>query len=266
MIYYCCEKDWESVLTCIYEAWTQKRGQANIQLIFEPVVQYTLFDEYIHVKADTALAEKVVDAVNRKLSPQFYYEIAHVGMYEAPDVADVLFRVLLLGFTYGPHVLEMVQYKDIMRFREMRCSIGNEISHFREFTRFHEVNHRYVAIIEPRSRIIPALAEVFLDRMPSESWMIADLTNRMAVVHPKDGFYQFVDLTTEEMERLMEIEKNNDRMEVLWKIFFETTAIQERKNERCQKNLYPIWTRKHAVEFMEMRTETQTCCENENVL
>ena len=58
-----------------------------------------------------------------------------------------------------------------------------------------------------------------------------------------------VTLTQEEQERLKETEKYRDRFTDMWKLFFDTIGIQKRKNEKCQRNMFPIWMRKHATEF-----------------
>ena len=35
----------------------------------------------------------------------------------------------------------------------------------------------------------------------------------------------------------------------LWKDFFNTIGIKERENHQCQRNLMPLWYRKHMTEF-----------------
>ena len=86
--------------------------------------------------------------------------------------------------------------------------------------------------------------------MPSEHWMIIDDVHREAVIHPKDEAFYMKKLNDFEFNRLLETEQENDGYTDLWKVFFETIAIKERENARCQRNLFPFWTRKHAVEFM----------------
>lgn len=252
MIYYTCKSDWESMLSCIYDAWTSRRGHQNLQLLLEPIEQRTLFDEYIHVEADPEKAEKVMDAVNRKISSRFYRELLYTSMAYEEDVLDNIYRCMILGFAYGEMVLNMVQYKDIMRHRLIRTRIGKEVCRFQEFIRFHQVGEDvYVAHYEPKSRITRALGPIFEDRMPSEHWMIIDDVHREAVIHPKDEHFYLRTLTDAEFERLLETEHVNDHVTDLWKTFFRTIAIEQRKNEKCQRNLAPLWTRKHLVEFME---------------
>lgn len=246
-----CERDWESMLTCIYEAWVSKLGHKNIRLETEPVGQCSLFDEYVHVERDSEKAQRVMEALNQKISPRFYAELAYTSMAYEEEVLDVLYRMTVLGFAYGEAALEMVQYEEVMKFAAIRKRVGGEAHHFREFLRFHEVRGGiYVAHIEPKSRIVFALGEPFEDRMPSEHWMIIDDIHREAVIHPKNEHFYLSNLTDEEFERLLKTEQENDAFTDMWKVFFESIAIKERTNPICQRNLFPIWKRKHAVEFL----------------
>lgn len=251
MYVFSCEREYEAMLTCIYVAWASGKGQKNIRLELEPCGQSSILDEYTHVDADPVLANKVIDAVNRKISPRYYEEIAYCSMAYEDDVLDIMYRMMLMGFTYGDSALEMVKYGAVMRYKEISKRLGREINRFQEIIRFHEINEQlYIAHIEPKSRIILALGPIFQDRMPSENWMIVDDVNKEAVVHVKNENFYHRRLSDEEMIRLSLTEKENDEYTDLWKTFFETIAIKERTNPVCQRTLFPIWARKHAVEFM----------------
>ena len=93
-------------------------------------------------------------------------------------------------------------------------------------------------------------AEHFEDRMPSENWIIVDDTRRLAVIHPKDEEIYISYLNEKEMQALMTTEQYNDKYTSLWQTFFDSIAIKQRENYRCQRNHFPIWMRKHVVEFM----------------
>lgn len=251
MTVYTCNPEWEAMLTCIYTAWASRKGHKNVKLALEPIGQYSLLDEYIHVEADEVKAKSVMNSVINKISPLFYEELAYSSMAYEEDVLDNIYRVMVLGFAYGPKVLEMVHLPDIMRHVQIRKRVGNEAHKFVEFLRFHEIKKSvYVAHIEPKSRVVTAVAPHFVDRMPSEHWMIVDDVHMEAAVHPKNEAFYIWKLTEEELDNLKRTELENDEYTDMWKVFFDTIAIKERANERCQTNLYPKWTRKHAVEFM----------------
>ena len=249
MYYYTCEPNLDSMLSCIFDAWSSKRGHQNIKLLLEPVSQLTLFDEYIHVDADADKVNRVIDAVNRKISPSFFHSLSYISMAYEEDVLDIMYRCMILGFHHGPYALQMVQYGDVMRFQEIRKRVSNEVHHFREFMRFNQVGDAYIAHFEPKSRVCVALGPFFEDRMPSEHFMIIDDVHKEAVVHPKDNHFYMYKLTDDELERLKETENVNDEFTDMWKLFFNTIAIKERYNPKCQNTLFPIWKRKHAVEF-----------------
>lgn len=245
-----CAHNLGAMLTCIYDAWSSGLGHQNIRLMFEPVEEFTFLDKYIHVDEDPSKIQSVIDAVNRKISPYVYSEIAYAaGAYE-PDTLDTIYRVLILGFHYGPKVLEMYQFKDVTRFFEIRRRYGREADSFLEFVRFNYVNSSvYVAHIEPKSYVLLPVAEHFIDRMPSENWIIIDDVHKEAIVHPSNSPYYLRYLTEEEYLHLLETEKSEDIYTSMWRSYFEHIAIEARKNRQCQLNHFPEWKRKHAHEF-----------------
>ena len=44
-------------------------------------------------------------------------------------------------------------------------------------------------------------------------------------------------------------ENMEDEYTDMWKTFFEAIAIKQRRNTECQRNLMPLWMRKHVTEF-----------------
>lgn len=246
---YTCKPEWEAMLTCIYEASASGAGHENIKLLIEPVEQLSLLDEYIHVDSDPTKALKVVDSINRRISPFFYREMALTSIAYESDALDNIYHMLILGFTYGPNTLEMLQFKDVARNYEIRKRVGREANRFQESIRFHKIGSVYVAHIEPKSRIAEFLGPIFQDRMPSENFAIIDDVHYEAVFHHSDKPFFMRKLSQEELTKLLETEKSNDEYTDLWKIFFNTISIKERNNPKCQMSHSPLWARKHIVEF-----------------
>lgn len=272
MYIYSCEHNWEAMLTCIYEAWTSRKGHENIKLVFEPIEQFTLLDQYVHVDADEEKAGKVSDAIIKKISPYVYNQLLYTSMACEEDVMDVIYRVMILGFYLSNHkmindngrliedsvngtnmareVLNMVQYKDVMRYRDIYSRVSKEVNMFQEFVRFNQVSKDlYVSHIEPKSRIVVALGPIFEDRMPSENFVIVDDIYKEAVIHMKDNGLVLKHLTDEELLRLKDTEEINDEFTDMWKSFFKTISIKERENPACQRSHAKIWARKHMTEF-----------------
>lgn len=238
-------------MTCIFEAWASRLGHKNVRLAVEPVAQQELFCTYRHVEADAAKAEKVARSVQKKISWEAYRQMYLAAMSFENDRLDAIYRFLVRGFACGRGVTDMFFCPEVMRVLELSRKAGNEANFFREFTRFTSVDGRvYVSHIEPKCNVTAVVAQHFADRMPSEHWMIIDDGRRIAAVHPKDERFYMTRLSEEEFLRLRATEAKRDLYTDLWKEFFAAIGIEARKNEKCQRNMMPLWYRKHMTEFL----------------
>lgn len=252
MYVYTCDDRFESMMTCIYDAWSSRKGHSNIHLELEPVAQAELFCEYIHVDADQEKAAKVIRSVQKKISHEAYRQIYRAAMSCEPDRLDTIYRFMILGFAYGRQVTSMLTEMPVMRILELERKVANETHYFREFTRFTSVDRRvYVSHIEPKCNVLNMVAEHFADRMPSEYWVMIDDNRKLAAVHSKDEGFYMTALSADEFSKFRELEKERDEYTELWLEFFQTIGIEARKNPRCQRNMLPLWYRKHMTEFME---------------
>ena len=226
---YTCQDRLTDIMTCIYDAWSEalKVGHNQIGLKKEPIFQQTMFDEYIHVDGDPSKAEKVIRSIRRSI-----------------------YDFLRVGFAIGSTVVEQYTNPHVMNLLELRRQVSNEAHHFREFARFQSLeNQVYVSHLEPRNDVIMPVGNHFANRMPSEHWMIIDDNRKTACVHVKDGENYLRYLTDDEFSVLQKTESYEDEYTDMWKTFFHSVSIEQRKNYVCQRNLFPIWKRKHAVEF-----------------
>lgn len=245
-----CENDFTAMLSCIYVAGKCRLGAANFKLRVEPLEQLSLFEEYVHVEADEAKASEVERAINCMISPEFYSEVMFCcGAYEE-DTLDTIYRVVALGFRYGPKVLDMYQFREVTRFLEISRRYGGEAYSFKEFARFNHVGDALVAHIEPKSQVLYPVAEYFADRLPSENWMLVDDIRKEAIVHPKNAAYYHLKLSENDFDKLRLTEKAEDEYTSFWRAYVDRIAIQARVNYRNQLNHFPKWKRKHATEFL----------------
>jgi len=251
MTIYTCSDDLTSMMTCIYDAWAGRRGHDNVRLRREPIFQQDLFCEYIHVEGDEEKAEKVLRSVRNKISATACMYVMYAALSHEEDALDTIYRFLIVGFANGAGVLSMLSYPPVMRMMELQRNVKNEFHVMREFSRFTSIDGKvYVSHIEPKNDVLSLVAEHFQDRMPSEYFLIIDDNRRSAAVHPSNEDFYIRYLTQEEAETLAKTEQVGDEYTLLWHTFFETIGIRERANPECQRNLFPIWRRKHATEFM----------------
>ena len=249
---YTCQDRLTDIMTCIYDAWSEalKVGHNQIGLKKEPIFQQTMFDEYIHVDGDPSKAEKVIRSIRRSISETAYMNIYYASLSADENALQAIYDFLRVGFAIGSTVVEQYTNPHVMNLLELRRQVSNEAHHFREFARFQSLeNQVYVSHFEPRNDVIMLVGNHFANRMPSEHWMIIDDNRKTACVHVKDGENYLRYLTDDEFSVLQKTESYEDEYTDMWKTFFHSISIEQRKNYVCQRNLFPIWKRKHAVEF-----------------
>lgn len=118
-------------MTCIYDAWSEalRIGHDQIQLKKEPILQQTMFDEYVHVDGDNVKAEKVIRSVRRDISDEAYLDVYYATLSAEEDALQAIYNFLRVGFAVGSKVLEQYSNPHVMRMLELRRKVGNESHH-----------------------------------------------------------------------------------------------------------------------------------------
>lgn len=252
MVIFTCQDTFESMMTCIYDAWSARLGHSNIKLRTEPIWSPELFCEYRHIDPDEEKVQKVIRSIQQKISEKSYHDVYRAAMSDHPDKLDIIYRYMILGFVYKEKTSQMLGDPAVSALFELNRKVANEAHLFREFVRFSRLkNQILLSIIEPKCNVLTILAPNFEDRMPSEHWMIVDKTRMLSVVHPADSDYFLTPVSPEELSYMEASKDRFDPYVGLWKSFFQTIGIEQRKNPHCQRNMLPIWYRKHMPEFQQ---------------
>jgi len=243
----------DGIFTAIYDGFVIKNKRYkesyndNISVENIHTYQQQFFREYIVVKTDSDKAAKTVDSIVKKMGFSGYDIAMGVACHFSEEAGEVLFGYLVRGFKTGKEVINKLTDTYVMRAFELSRKTYHESHQFREFIRFSDVKGRLYAKIEPKCNILHTLGGHFADRFPAENWIIYDEKHHVAAVHPQYNEWFLVDDTEVDFERLDSMAQ--DEYVDLWKLFVDTIAIEQRKNERCQNNFVPKWYRKNMTEW-----------------
>jgi len=250
MTIFTCEDNFESMMTCIYDAWSARLGHSNVRLETEPILQTEMFCEYIHVDADSQKVAKIIHAIQQKISFTAYQTVFSAASSFRENKLDCIYRFLILGFHYGASILNMLQEPAVTAIFELNRKVNNEACFFKEFSRFSAIgDNSLVCHIEPKCNILTFIAPHFADRMPSENWIIIDDARHTAVVQPADEDFYLTSLSDDEFNTFLQSKQQPDEFIDLWKGFFKSIAIKERESYRRQRTMMPLWYRKNVTEF-----------------
>ena len=113
--------------------------------------------------------------------------------------------------------------------------LSGEVEQFRGFTRFSDFDGVLGAEIEPKNRVLPVLRRHFCERYHNETFFLYDRTHCEALLY-SGGVSRIVPLNHFEMAQPDEVEAGYRR---LWRRFYDTVAIEARKNEKLRMTHMP---------------------------
>lgn len=238
-----CEDSIDGIFTGVYDAWASKLGHKNIQLSSDQNQNLNLFSEYISVKTDFLKSRKVSRTLIQKLGVYFYETICQCAMADGScrklsmDKANAIYQtiVMALALPEGAKVLEYLGEPCIACIFELCRQTQNEGHHLVEFLRFAELQNKILfAQIHPKNDVLPILAAHFTNRLPLENFIIYDAAHQIAAVHRASKDYLIVDASSIDLSLTEAYSNEEEAFKNLWCAFFESIAIESRKNPKLQ--------------------------------
>lgn len=250
---YLCEDSAEGIFSAVYRAYEEKNGHRNNEIqVNRNGFNRQLFCEYIPVETDFDHAVKVARTVQRDISSQAYEFLHKVSASYREEKADAIYRFIIEGLHVGNKALSHLTAPHMQILCDIERQVNNEILHFLEFIRFEELeNGTLFGRINPKSAILPYMADHFENRFSGEKWIIADTIHRTVLIHEVEQtalYATMEDVNFDELE--LKYSPDEDKMQKLWRLFVETIAIQERINPKLQRQLLPLRFRKYMKEFL----------------
>lgn len=247
-----CEDSFEGILSCVYDAWASlaENGRDNVAIVCDGNYNMEFFMEYINVDKNQVKALKVAESIRKKISGRVYGDIYRTAVSAADNKADLIFRYLQYGFKMGRKVAECFGIPEVMEVTKISKNVYREYDHLRGFLRFWKIGNSILcAEIEPKNNLLEMLGNHFADRLPGENFIIKDMGRNKTLVHKKNNDFYIINNMLLSVEGNGIVESDNEYYEELWKVFFNTIAIDSRKNYELQRNNLPLRFRRYMTEF-----------------
>lgn len=230
---YLYDGSWEGLLTAFYHACKAKDTYPRIH----SHEGSSLFAHYVRVHSDEQIAEQVSAAVLQKISRNALYRAGLLYLSESDDLGCALYRYLLLGFSMGRKVDFFQSHASVRHAHEISRRVICESHRFLGLTRFESTNQNVLyAAIEPECNVLPLIAPHFSDRMGREQWIIHDVKRSIAALSKTDGRYEILPFSIEYQPHLS---KDEDFFQALWRRYYRTVSIAQRKNLKLRNRFIP---------------------------
>ena len=238
---YCYDGSFDGFLCCVFESYA--KHEVLIAITRDEDFEPTLYPTR-QIVTEREHARRVYQKL-RKLSPDAVYLIRRGFLTCMQEMELHLYRLIVKLLKEGPGFLQNLSDETLYPVLKAVRFLGAEAEKLRGFVRFSDLSGVLGSEIEPKNRVLPVLRNHFCTRYQNEKFFIYDRTHREALFYA-DGKSVIVPLEHFQMAAPDETEVS---YRLLWKRFYDTIAIKERENPRCQMTNMPKRYRSTMTEF-----------------
>lgn len=201
---------------------------------------------YPMLEDDNLIIEKIINKIGTYAFNIVYY--VFLSNYDNKEL--LIYYFLLNSLKYKEKICYMRNLKCVSECLRISQYVKRENHKYKGFVRFKELdNYVLYSEIEPENNILFLLSTHFKNRLKNENWIIKDIKRGIVSVYDKKKLYildanDFILPSQKESE----VERHYQEM---WKEFYKTIGIKERKNDRCRMNFMPKKYWKHIIEMEE---------------
>ncbi len=235
---YVYDGSFEGFLSLVFESWRKKELPAMVFPAGSELM--TLFPSY-YIETDDEKALRVEKGIIKAAGADAFCNVEQCFLSCAAQKELLLLDYIRLCIGQGTKVLSMLADDTVHAVEKAAFACAREGHLYKGFARFSVHGDVMTAVIEPKNSILPLIADHFCERYHAESFIIYDKTHGSALIFskrnsaivPAEGF-EPPRADTSEIEARR-----------LWKLFYDTIAIEQRDNPRCRMSMMPkrFWSR-----------------------
>lgn len=245
MLYLIYDGSFPGFLTAVFDAFESKTQE--VDFVSKQNHCPSFYDEHM-VAFDRDKAGRVYHAITQKLCVSCYDRIFHAWLSHQAGIERDLFLFLKMSFSSGRNLWTMLSHPVISRVSTAARAVEREAELYLGILRFRKAAGIYVADIASKREVLPVIAPHFAKRFGDSPFLVRDLNFFQAFfcAQGKSGFFPM-----EEFTDLQEISEK-DEFEAMWKAYYRSVCIQERKNKKVMQSHMPKYTWKYIIEREDM--------------
>lgn len=211
--------------------------------------QQGLFSSEICIATDQAVAEAFWQRLTRRLSGNALKLLRRCLLADHPRQELLIYHYLLLEAEQGRSVDGMLTHPAVAPVWRLSQQVAREAHRYLGFVRFQQLQGGlYYAAIAPDHRILLLIGAHFAERFRDQQWMIHDQRHGEGILY--DVEKQEWLLLPMEVTVQPDVTPEESQFQELWRSYFSTLAIPERRNLKLQQGKVPLKSRGWLTEFV----------------
>jgi len=241
-VVYHYDGSFDGLLCCVFESYDKK--EIPIDIVLPDTSQPQLFSGK-SIPTDVQKARRVMASIPQKIGPAALNYVRHAFLTCLAQKELYILQFLRLGYHHGPSAMNMLTNNIVNTIDKAVKHLNRESHLLKGFLRFSIFNNVLVGEIAPKNFVLPLLTQHFCERYPQERFLIHDKTHGMGLIYQP---YQSAVIPIATLE-MPEADEEEQGFRELWRVFYDTIAIQERHNPECRRSHMPMRYWKYMTEF-----------------
>jgi len=239
---YAYDGTFDGLMCCVFESFSKREMPEAVAAPGEE--QMSLFERR-EIVTDGEKATRVKKAIREKISVDAldFIQRAFLTCMEEKERYIIVF--IHKGFKYGRKIMNMLSDGAVDKLSKAVRHIGNEAHLLSGFIRFSIYGGIMAATITPKNFVLPVLAPHFMDRYPNERFVIYDKTHETVLAYENGK----VRIFSAENFSMPEPDAEEMHFRSLWKMFYDTIAVEGRYNPKCRMSHMPKRYWENMTEF-----------------
>jgi len=233
---------YEGLLTAVFESYRLKISRTLF--ITQDDWNGSLFEEPLMIETDQAKSDRVIAGILKKCGKKGVELLYRTFLSEAAEVPHLIAKFIKDAMASDLNIVENYGDDTVLRLHQLNKKIGREVHRMHAFVRFQRTRDDiYYAVIEPDFNVLPLLPAHFENRYPAQRWLIYDAKRRYGIHYDlnKVEFITFADdhrMSLRQLSRDL-VDDAEPNYQVLWKSYFDSVNIPERRNMKLHLQHVP---------------------------
>lgn len=236
-------------LTLVHTTYKNKRLPEKIY--DELNYKDNIFDSPVYIKEDINKALYMKKLIITKLNENIFNEISLAILSNNKEKYNIIYDFLYNAFIHGTKINYLRTIKSVTDLQKLIKNITRESHRFKGFIRFSKTSENvFFAKIKPDNNILFLVANHFKNRLKNEKWCIIDEKRNIGAFYYNNKLQIINNLEISSVN--ISKSKEEETYEKLWKQFYKSVNIKERKNTKCMMNFMP---KKYWENILEVKNE-----------
>lgn len=244
---YTYDGSFEGLLTVIFNAYEQKMFNALIVPPDKP--QAALFGEMVTIYTEPEKAARILAGLKKRISALAITQLYKTFLSEKEGMENILFRYMQYAFSQVVSIENDFSNPSVLYVTDTAKKVYREKHRMEAFVRFKKTKDGlFYALIEPDFNVLPLIKDHFEKRYADQLWLIYDLKRNYGIYYDlqQTSLVQLDMTGFKEEETILDEQENSYGK--LWKNYFTSVNIKERKNKKLHQRHMPLRYWKYLTE------------------